>query len=460
MGQAVKELNTFFRGPVPALLGAFIAAMVIFWMVVTHQIIKGNLDFLDFSNSFYVAGLLVRSGMLVQLYPSALDPSFHETAFNQFAHAIATTVPANLDFNFMYPPLVAFVFAPLSQFSLRDALLVWQAISLSALAVSAYLAAKLSQIDKPAANLFFISFLSLPLLHVLAFGQVSIVLGVLPLVAGYLLWQRGNNFFAGLVWALLSMKVQLFVPVALIVLASLISTYCRRDAKLDLRISTPAKQLTIGMITGLCLYHGLPTLLLGPSVFFGWLRVIALTIKTIHVPSMPWSYHLTISLPNAILFLTPSNWQEIARLVSKLVSLAGFTLAITALVKISSNKTLVPARQKEIMLIVACLFPPLIAPYLRIYDCTLLLLPTWIIFFRHSLISQFGQTAFKALLYIWIALDIYVVLIFGLGRDNVAIPQILVLAVLIVACLQVTRSAVHNNNQIDVEQESSNSPGT
>lgn len=408
------------------------------------------MDFLDFSNSFYVAGLIVRSGVLAHLYPSVLDPSFHETAFNQFAHTIASHVPANLDCNFMYPPLVALIFAPLSLFSLRDSLLVWQIVSICALAISALLAARLPQVNKQAANLFFVSFLSLPLIDVLVFGQVTIIIGLLPLVAGYLLWQRGHNFLAGLVWAFLSMKVQLFVPAALIVLASLISTYCRRDAQFDLRISTPARQLTLGILVGLFLYHGLPALLLGPSVFFGWLRIMALAFKTIQVPSVPWSYHLTISLSNAILFLTPNNWQEAARLVSKLVSLIGLTLAVIALVKISSNKTLPAARQKEIMLIVACLFPPLIAPYLRIYDCTLFLLPTWIIFFRHSLINQFEQTAFKALLCIWVALDIYIVLILGLGRDNVAIPQVMLLIVLIATCWQVTRAAINAGK--DTEQ--------
>lgn len=434
------KLRSFIAGPLPHQIGAFIATAFTAWILYAYWHITDKLEYLDYCNSFYVAGLLSRAGLFNQLYPIALDPSFAETAFNKFAHTIITHLPAHFNFTFMYPPLIALILAPLSAFSMRTALILWQVISLIALAIAACITAKLPQVNRPVGNLFFFAFLSLPLLHVLIFGQVTVIFGLLPLVVGYLMWQQGKDLLAGIAWSFLSMKLQLFVPVALITLSCLISSSWRTKPKLDSDRS--ATQLTIGMIAGLVMYHGLPVLFLGPSVFAGWLNVVNLAFKTTHVVSHAWAYHLTVSLPNAILFLTPSAWQSAAGPLSKVVGLIGTAIAVVSLVKISLNTTVAATSKKEMLITVACLFPPLIAPYLRIYDCTLLLLPTWLIFFRNGLTNGFEQTAFKALLAVWVALDLYVISIFVIGRDHMAIPQIGLLLVLVAACWRVTRSAL------------------
>lgn len=436
----LTKFRSIFLGPLPCLIGAFIAAVFIGWIVFAHQNVTDKLEYLDYCNSFYIAGLLCDSGSFGQIYPTIADRSFQETAFNKFAHTIVNHLPAHFDFTFMYPPLIALIFAPLSLLPMRTALILWQFINLAALALSAFIAAKLPQVDKPAANLFFVSFLSLPLLHVLVFGQVSIIFGLLPLVGGYLLWLKRRDFLAGVAWAFLSMKLQLFVPVALVTFACLVSSYWRSGN--SVQPDKSAKHLTAGMITGLILYHGLPLLFLGPEAFCGWLRILALAFNTTHVASQPWAYHLTISLSNAILFLTPSHWRETTGMVSKLASMLGACTAAIVLLKISLNKTLPESSKKERLIIVSCLFLPLIAPYLRIYDCTLLILPSWFIFFRNNLTKGFEQTTFSALLSVWIALDLYIVSIFIIGKEQMVIPQIGLLLVLIAACWHVSCAAL------------------
>src|SRR6266705_3774166 len=68
----------------------------------------------DYVMTFYVAGHLVASGQASSLYPTPNHSSFAESPFNKAAHLLLPHFPEQSIEVFMYSPLVAWIFAPLS----------------------------------------------------------------------------------------------------------------------------------------------------------------------------------------------------------------------------------------------------------------------------------------------------------------------------------------------------------
>ena len=65
----------------------------------------------DYVSSFYVAGRLAPSGEFDRPYPEPSAVSFRGTRFNDSAHQLPPRLPERTTTNFMYPPIVAWIFA-------------------------------------------------------------------------------------------------------------------------------------------------------------------------------------------------------------------------------------------------------------------------------------------------------------------------------------------------------------
>src|ERR687891_2393236 len=90
----------------------------------------------DYVSNFYVAGHLVATGQASMLYPGPSDTPLWDSPFDKAAHALLPHLPKDAPAVFRYSPLVAWIFAPISQYSPNISLLVWQGISIVSLIIS------------------------------------------------------------------------------------------------------------------------------------------------------------------------------------------------------------------------------------------------------------------------------------------------------------------------------------
>jgi len=142
----------------------------------------------DFIMTFYVAGQLVLAGRSVELYPEPDAKSFVSSPFDKAAHEFLPHLPKGSTGAYMYTPLVAGFFAPLSLAGPNYALLIWQALSVLALAFSCWLLARVT--SGKAGEIFFLASLYFPVFLTLWAGQLGLAFGVAPLCAGYFLLLR------------------------------------------------------------------------------------------------------------------------------------------------------------------------------------------------------------------------------------------------------------------------------
>ncbi|MGE5219725.1 MAG: glycosyltransferase family 87 protein [Chloroflexota bacterium] len=172
----------------------------------------------DFIMTFYVAGHLAAHDRSAELYPQADLQSFTDTPFDRAAHALLPQLPKNTTGAFMYTPLIAAFFAPFSYLDPNLALFFWQAISVLALGLCSQILSRAT--GTKASELFFLSFLYLPVFLTLWAGQLGLVFGLLPLCLGYLLLLREMPLAAGLAWSLLLLKPQFFLVAAFVAIVS------------------------------------------------------------------------------------------------------------------------------------------------------------------------------------------------------------------------------------------------
>lgn len=426
-------------------LGGTIAVLSLFVIVASYfWVDESRMQYMDFRNSFYIAGLLVQEGKIAEVYPKKSDQWFEQTEFNKFAHTKLKYIKDKEACNFLYPPLFALLFAPLSLLEPRISYLVWQLILLSALALATMVFCTVPGMKKTWQIVFAGSFLAFPLLHLLLFGQVAIIVGILPLVLGYAFWQNKRNLPAGICFALLSMKMQLFAPVLFIILAKFIAACLTPPNNAEERKSafTEANHLIGGLLIGFTLFQVLPLIFTGPAAFFNWLHALQLVNRTIGSPSQEWAQHLVISLPAAITFLLPAAWNSYAKIISAIVCIVLSFLSIYVLTRIALSIRSSPAREKDVLIVTAFLFLPLITPYLRIYDYTVFLVPTWIAFYRIAPDDSLQRVILRTMLFAWAALDSYLVLLFIIGHASMMPLLVVLILFLTELCRRVVFAAL------------------
>jgi len=310
----------------------------------------------DYLMAFYVAGHLVSTGNLAALYPGAEARSFVDSPFNQAAHTVLTHLPEASTAAYMYMPLIACIFAPLSLLSPTLSLILWQLLSTASLFVSTCalrLKSKERWIDTIAAALCFA-----PVSITIWIGQLGLVFGLLPFAAGYLLLLRQKPFAAGLSWSLIFLKPQLFPAVATI-------AFC-------LALNRRARCLG-GLLSGTALLVLLNILCCSPDIFVTWLQSLSASERILADPaaagvSIPSA--LILSLPHSLLLILPKAQQIWLKPAVYALSTAIGAVGLWYCTRLSRATGVFESRLALIASIAISMLP-LIMPHFLIYDLCL-----------------------------------------------------------------------------------------
>ena len=261
---------------VASLLSVAVLAIILFLDFAD----PGALALADYVNSFYVAGSLAAGGEFDRLYPGPDAVSFRDSSFNEAAHRLLPRLPEATTTNFMYPPIVAWVFAPLSVLPPHVSLLVWQAISVSALGLACLLLSRTTEVR--ARDLFLLSVLFFPTLITVLLGQAGIAFGLLPLSIGYWLVSKGSPLAAGFAWAALALKPQFLPAAGLVSMAYAV---------------TGRMRLLFGMVLGLCVWLALNYFLVPQGMLAAWIRSLPVSDAIFSGDDYQVPRHLVASIP-------------------------------------------------------------------------------------------------------------------------------------------------------------------
>ena len=243
--------------------------------------------------TFYVAGRLVLAGRSSELYPAPDATSFVNSPFDKAAHEFLPHLPKGSIGAYMYTPLVAGFFAPLSLAGPNYALLIWQALSVLALAFSCWLLASVTS-GKPS-EVFFLASFYLPVFLTLWAGQLGLAFGLAPLCLGYFLLLRGWPLAAGIVWSLLLLKPQYFLAAAFVALVLALSRRYRTF---------------LGMTSGVMALLLLTAAFFSPELTWRWLQShqVSDSIFSSGLHGIP--AHLITGLPANLMILFPPELRE------------------------------------------------------------------------------------------------------------------------------------------------------
>ena len=122
----------------PRILAIFLIALPPLIAIRQPALMQGC----DFVMTFYPVGAMVAGGQASNIYPPPGATSFINAPFNLFAHSLLASLPKNYVAIYMYPPLVAAIFAPLSKLPPTAALVLWQILSVLSLVLIAALFAQ------------------------------------------------------------------------------------------------------------------------------------------------------------------------------------------------------------------------------------------------------------------------------------------------------------------------------
>ncbi len=394
-------------------LGTVWGLAFIFLIIDTSLSDPKSFDQSDYISSFYVAGHLFATGQTASLYPLSEDLSFTDSPFDKAAHRLLPGLPTHSTAVFMYTPLVALIFAPFSQLSPNISILAWQSLSIFSLALSAYLLSRTNNIK--ASDILNLSALYAPVIITLWSGQVSLVIGLLPLAGGYHLLKSDRPFLAGLVWSFMCLKPQfVFVPALVIMTLA----FARR------------LECAVGFAVGILGLIGATFILVPISVIASWFHALQLSDTFFSGGVYKIRDYLVTSLPANLLLLLPTELRANVKWPIYTVAAALWTTGVwfcTALVRsASSNFSKVP-----LILAVALVLLPITSPYLLYYDLGILL-PAGVILFDDGQPTSISRPLKFAALIGWMSINVYM-LIFTFFSAHILQPLGLHLVLLGVA---------------------------
>ena len=243
----------------------------------------------DYIMTFYVAGHLLATGRESDLYPAPSAESFVGESFARAAHSLLASLPAATTAIYMYSPLVAGIFVPLSYADPNSSLFIWQVLSVLALALSCYLLSRAMNVKF--SDSFFLSSLFGPVFITLWGGQLGLVLGLLPLCVGYVLLLGHHSLLAGVVWSVLSLKPQYFPAAAFVALVLSLGNF----------------RIALGLALGVAGFVVANLLLFSPALVSNWLASHRLSDTLFTHAQYGIPAHLITSLPADLLLLLPAT---------------------------------------------------------------------------------------------------------------------------------------------------------
>jgi hypothetical protein len=373
----------------------------------------------DFIMTFYVAGQLVLAGRSSELYPTPQADSFVNSPFDKAAHEFLPHLPRATTGAYMYTPLVAGFFAPLSLAGPNLSLLIWQALSVLALLFSCRLLAQVTAAKT--SDVFFLASLYAPVFLTLWAGQLGLGFGLAPLCAGYFLLLRRWPLAAGLVWSLLLFKPQYFLAAAFV---ALILTLIGRHRTL------------IGMTMGVTILIATTAMVFSPALTIQWLQShrVSDSIFSSGLHGIP--AHLITGLPANLMIL----FQPSARAALKWPLYAG--AAVLWLVGLWQGVKLARARLADPMwislaLVIGVLLCSLTLPHLLYYDLCVLLPAGALLLAKEGPLPR--QKYFRAIgLAGWVVVSAFLPLLLAF-TDQTMLPLILELLLLVLFFVLLSR---------------------
>jgi glycosyl transferase family 87 len=310
----------------------------------------GVTDSSDYVSSFYVAGRLAAAGEFDRLYPGRDAVSFRDSPFNDSAHQLLPRLPKGTTTNFMYPPIVAWVFAPLSILPPHVSLLVWQAISISALGLCCFLLSRTT--DVRARDLLLLSSLFFPTFMAVLIGQAGIPFGLLPLSIGYWLMSRGSPLAAGFAWAGLALKPQFLPAAGLMSMAYAV---------------TGRMRLLAGTILGLCVFVALNYFLVPEGALATWIQSLRVSDAIFSRDEYQVPVHLLASIPADLMMRSSPEARASLKPVLYGVSIGLGLLALWQCRKILGSR--LPEELSRLAVFATSVaILPLTSPHLLYYD--------------------------------------------------------------------------------------------
>jgi len=309
----------------------------------------------DYIMTFYVAGHLVAADEESQLYPATDATNFIGASFDRAAHALLDNLPEKTTAIYMYSPLLAWLFAPLSYVGPNLSLLIWHVLSVFALAISCHLLARSVKINF--SESLFLCALFGPLFLTLWSGQLGLVFGLLPLCTGYLLLLHERHLLAGIVWSLLLLKPQYLPAVAFVAL---------------IFVLLARFQLALGLAIGTAIFVGANLLIFSPTLVKQWLVSHRLSDTLFTHAQYGIPTHLITSLPADILLLLPAAMRVTVKWPVYLAAMLLWLLGLYCCWRV--NRTSWREQSKiSLTLAVGCLLSSIALPHLLYYDLCVLI---------------------------------------------------------------------------------------
>jgi len=377
----------------------------------------------DYIMTFYVAGHLVAAGRADELYPAAHETTFIGASFDKAAHALLDSLPAQTTAIYMYSPMVAGFFAPLSHVGANLSLLIWHLLSIAALIVSCKLLAASARINF--ADGLFLSALFGPIFITLWGGQLGLVFGLLPLTLGYVLLLHARPLAAGLAWSLLAFKPQYFPAAAFVALVLALCGNFR-----------PAMGMALGMMAG----FGAHLLFFSPALVAQWLASHRLSDSLFVQAQYGIPVHLITSLPADILLLLPPTIRSAAKWPAYGAAFLLWLIGVYACWQIHRA----PWEQRakvSLTLALGCLLSSIALPHLLYYDLCVLIPAGFLLVSRNYLMpSAIGARPIAAVTWLCISLYLPVFLSFKPGVGMALMLEIVLLISLICLLIRISRT--------------------
>jgi hypothetical protein len=400
-----------------SLLSAILLATVVYVDLSNPRVTHSS----DYVSSFYVAGKLTMAGELERLYSPPEAVSFRKAPFDEYAHDILPGLREQTTTAFLYPPVAAWIFAPLSVLPPHVSLLMWQIVSIAALALACLLMSWTS--GTPARHLLLLSAFFFPVFMTVAIGQAGLVFGLLPLTAGYWLLHRGSPLAAGLAWAALSLKPPFLIAAGLMSMAYAVIGQAR---------------LLAGLILGLVLWVALNYFLAAEGLLAAWLRSLHLSDAIFSSGEYLVPVHLVTSIPADVMMRFSPGARGSLKVVLYALSAALGLFALWQCRTILRSR--LPPGQARLAVFATCLaILPLTSPHLLYYDLVTLFPMALIVLnseWREPPLAGLRRTVLVS----WAAIGAYMVVITFIGYSPAS--SLIVLVILLATWARFLQQAV------------------
>lgn len=261
------------------------------------------------------------------------------------------------------------------------------------------------------ASAFWLALTLVPLAISIWIGQISVVFGLLPFMAGMFFVLRKKDLLGGLIWALTVIKPQFLVPVLMITTA--------------LAISRRIKPLA-GVIGGIAMFSILNVAVFSMTLIGQWLTTLKLAETVYSDLKFGVAQHIATSLPRAIILLLPVSQHPIAKPIIYTVSAILGGIGLYFCIRVMKSK--LPDCNKLAIATVICIFAtPMIVPHVFFYDYTMFIAAGFMVYaLKWS--SDLGFRL-KSLLWLgWALTNAYAIILFT--NKNFAVPILFVLLML------------------------------